>query len=275
VVVKLENVKKQPFFRQTWFILFTSGIILLAITDLAFIATANPNYLPTVILLGASLVPVTFVAYIYQRVPIGEIPLGPIAVAFLWGGALGTVLAGLLEYSAVRQMGAFSVIGVGIVEETAKLVIPVIIFLQARYLHEADGLLFGIAAGMGFAALETMGYGFVSYIQSQGSTGALNQVLLVRGMLSPAGHAAWTGIICSSLWRQRTLAGHTVFNCSIVGAFIAAVVLHSLWDILGTISSILGSRYSFLDYIGLTVIGVVSFILLIDRLSKAKHLPPI
>lgn len=271
--MKTENIRKQSFFHRTWFVLFISGIVLLAATDLAFLATSDPNYLPTVILLGASLVPVTFVVFIYQRVPVGEIPLGPLAVVFLWGGALGTILAGLLEYSTVRQMGAFSNVGVAVFEEVAKMIIPVIIYLQARYLHEADGLLFGVAAGMGFAALETMGYGFVSYIQSQGSTSTLNQVLLVRGLLSPAGHAAWTDIICASLWRQRTLNGRAVLNGPIIGAFVVAVALHSLWDIAGSISSILGLQYSVFDYIGLIVTGAISFVLLSNRLSKAKHLP--
>jgi len=60
-----------------------------------------------------------------------------------------------------------------------------------------------IAAGMGFAALETMGYGLVSFMQSRGDILILQQVLLIRGLLSPAGHAAWTGFVCAVLWRER------------------------------------------------------------------------
>lgn len=264
-------VIRQRFYQKTWFLVVVSGLVLFLATDLALIATTNPNYLPTVILIGAFLIPVAFVTYIYQRVPMGEIPLAPIAVTFLWGGALGTILSGVLEYQTVRQLGALSLVGVGFIEEAAKLVVPIVIFWQRRYFHEADGLLFGVAAGMGFAALETMGYGFVTFLQSSGDVNMLNQTLLLRGLLSPAGHAAWTGIVCASLWRQRQIAGHAVLNALVIGAFLLVVLLHALWDIAGNLSQVLGSQYIYLDIIGLISIGAISFTLLAIRLRSARH----
>ena len=44
-----------------------------------------------------SLVPVTYVAYLYERLPSWDVPLQALAVYFLWGGVLGTVLAGALS----------------------------------------------------------------------------------------------------------------------------------------------------------------------------------
>ncbi len=66
---------------------------------------------------------------------------------------------------------------------------------------DADGLVIGVAVGMGFAALETMGYAFVALIASRGDIGAVEQMLLLRGVLSPAGHMAWTGLACAALWQ--------------------------------------------------------------------------
>ena len=40
----------------------------------------------------------------------------------------------------------------------------------------------GVATAAGFAALETMGYGFVSLLTSRGNLGILDEVLLVRGL---------------------------------------------------------------------------------------------
>ena len=60
-----------------------------------------------------------------------------------------------------------------------------------------------ITAGMGFAALETVGYGLLAFTQRQGSLGSVEQTLLLRGLLSPAGHVAWTGLVCAVLWRER------------------------------------------------------------------------
>jgi RsiW-degrading membrane proteinase PrsW (M82 family) len=161
-------------------------------------------------------------------------------------------------------------LGVGFVEESAKLIIPLVIFSTGRFRHEADGLLFGIATGMGFATLESMGYGFTSYVNSLNSTASLDQTLLVRGILSPSGHAAWTGILCAVIWAQREKHGHAVLTMPIVGTFILVVILHSSWDYFGTISSDFPS-VAFLDYAGLVIVGIISFWLLMRRFFKAHH----
>ncbi len=201
-------IAKLSFVRRTWFLVLVSGLLLFLATDWALTSTSNPNFVPTVILIGAFLVPITLVVYTYQRIPIGEIPLPDVAITFLWGGALGTAVAGYLEYETARHLGVFVMIGVGLIEEAAKLVLPLIFFFQCRCRFEDDGLLFGVTAGMGFAALETMGYAFVALLQSRGNVDVLHQTLLIRGLLSPAGHAAWTGIVCAVLWRERERAGY-------------------------------------------------------------------
>lgn len=93
-------------------------------------------------------------------------------------------------------MGIFALLGVGLIEESAKLIFPLIFYFAGRYRSEASGILFGVASAMGFAALETMGYAFVTLLQSKGRLGALDEVLLVRGLMSPAGHAAWCAPSC-------------------------------------------------------------------------------
>jgi len=49
------------------------------------------------------------------------------------------------------------------------LIVPACILLVSRYRRPADGLLLGVAAGAGFAALETMGYAFVELVGVAGS----------------------------------------------------------------------------------------------------------
>ena len=60
---------KLRFFHRRWFQIFGGGLILFIATEEAFRITQNPNFFPTVILLGALLVPVSFVAYVYERIP--------------------------------------------------------------------------------------------------------------------------------------------------------------------------------------------------------------
>src|SRR5439155_5523450 len=215
--------------RGTWFRLFLGGLALALLVTEALARTGDPVYVPTVLLLGAFLVPVTLVTYLFERTTVHEVPLGTVAICFLWGGGLGTVIAGILEYRTLRALGPLALLGVGVIEEGAKLAVPLALYLRGRYRSEADGLLFGVAAGMGFAALETMGYGFTALLQSRGSLGALELTLLGRGLFSPAGHAAWTGLVCDVLWRERARRGRPALDRAVVGAFAAAVLLHTLW----------------------------------------------
>jgi RsiW-degrading membrane proteinase PrsW (M82 family) len=179
--------------RRRWLQIFFSGLVLLYLVERTLLATQNLNLVPSVLLLGAFLVPVTFTTYLYERLPEWEVPLPPLAICFVWGGALGVVVAGTLEYDLLRSLGVLALLGVGLIEEGAKLIFPLIFYFLGRYRSEGTGILFGVSTAMGFAALETMGYGFVTLLKSQGNLAALDEVLLARGLMSPAGHAAWTG----------------------------------------------------------------------------------
>ena len=259
------------FVSQKWVQILVIGAALFFGTEQALKFTNNINLVPTVILLGAFLVPATFVAYFYSQEQVLDkashlaIPLSLIAITFLVGGIIGSVVAGFFEYTTLRTSSISTLFSAALIEEAAKLIFPVIIFIRGRYRSEADGLLFGITCGMGFAALETMGYGLVALLQTQGNVGTLQEVLLIRGLLSPVGHAAWTGLVCAVLWRQRVKT-HKPFGALVLISFILAVIFHAVWDIAGTANSLV------ITYLGYTGIGIVSLTLLILRLRDARKI---
>jgi len=257
------------FIQRRWFQLFVSGLILLYAIERVLLATQNLNFVPSVILLGSFLVPITFVTYLYETLPSWGFPLPSMAICFLGGGVVGIVVAGTLEYHVLRTLGFLPMLGVGLIEEGAKLIFPLGFYLGGRYRSEAAGILFGTTCAMGFAALETMGYSFVSLLKSQGSLFVLNEVLLVRGLMSPAGHAAWTGLVCAVLWREREKVGRAVVNSKVVGAFLTAVLLHASWD---TFNSLRGA--TFISFLSLEVvsllIALMSLSLLNRRVQEAK-----
>ena len=256
--------------RRRWFQIFVSGLILLYLVERTLVATSNPNYVPSVILLGAFLVPITFVTYLYERLPNWDVPLPPLAICFIWGGVLGTVVAGTLEYDVMRALGFLPKLGIGLIEESAKLIVPLIFYFVGRYRSEAAGIVLGVATAAGFAGLETMGYGFVSLLSSKGNLGVLDEVLLVRGLTSPAGHMAWTGLVCAVLWRERLKVGHATLDWRVLGAFLTAVVLHALWDTFASIRSA-----TFVGFLGVTMlsllVALVSLVLLIRRVREARR----
>ena len=256
--------------RSRWLQVFVSGLILLFLVERTLVSTSNPNYIPSVILLGAFLVPVTFLIYLYDRLPTWDVPLPPLAICFLWGGVLGTVVAGTLEYDVARALGFLPKLGIGLIEESAKLLIPLVFYFLGRYRSEAAGIVLGVATAAGFAGLETMGYGFVSLLQSKGNLGVLDEVLLVRGLTSPAGHIAWTGLVCAVLWRERLRAGRAVVNRRVGGAFLTAVVLHALWDTFASVKTT--SLEGFLGVEALSLlVALVSLVFFIRRVREARR----
>jgi protease PrsW len=258
--------------RRHWFQILVGGLVLLYLVERTLLATQSINYVPSVLLLGAFLVPVTFVAYLYERLPEWEVPLPPLAVCFVWGGALGTVVAGTLEYDLLRGLGVFALLGIGLLEEGAKLIFPLIFYFLGRYRSEGAGILFGVSAAMGFAALETMGYGFMTLLQSGGNLLVLDEVLLARGLTSPAGHAAWTGLVCAVLWRERTKAGRAILNGKVIGAFAGAVILHALWDTFNLLQGVTFVESFSLELLS-PLVAVVSLTLLIRRVREASKEP--
>ena len=257
--------------RGSWVQIFVGGLILLVLVEWALFATGNPIYFPSAIVLGAFLVPVTFVSYLYERLPNWDVPLRPVVICFVWGGILGTVVAGVVEYDVAKSLGFLPTLSIGLIEEAAKLIVPLVFYFLGRYRSEAAGIVLGVASGMGFAAFETMGYGFVSLLQSGGNLGIVDVVLLLRGLTSPAGHASWTGLVCAVLWRERLKAGHAVLNLRVGGAFLTAVVLHTLWDTFASFRS--GVSFVGLNLLSL-VVALISLTLLIRRVREARSTEP-
>jgi len=258
------------FIYRRWFQVFIGGVLFFFICEQILKFTGNVYLVPFVVLLGAFIIPITFVVFFYgQERSIDKAvhragPRSMAAICFIVGGAVGITTAAFLEYVTLQKLTIPSLFLVALIEESAKLVLPIVVYILGRYHSEADGLLFGVASGMGFAALETTGYGFTTLITSHGDIGLLEEVLLIRGLLSTVGHAAWTGIVCATLWRQRERKAK-LFNPRVFWVFILIIIFHALWDIVSF------TNHAPIIFIGLMAIGSTSLVLLIRRLREAKH----
>jgi RsiW-degrading membrane proteinase PrsW (M82 family) len=267
--------ERQSFLgKHKWLWVGIVGVLLFVAAEQALRFTGNPNFFPTVLLLGSFTIPVAFVTYVYERERRLDrhsgSPLMTAALSFLVGGAIGVVAAGVIEFQTLKSLSVPGLLGVGTIEEAAKLIFPVGLFLWSRYRSEMDGILFGVAAGMGFASLETMGYGLVSFASANGNINVLDQVLLVRGLISPVGHAAWTGLVAGVLWRERQRKNRGLFNWPTFGVFVVAVVLHTFWDLANSLAGQTTSSLV-LALLGSLAVAAVSLTLLIRRLREARQ----
>ena len=214
-----------PLRKQQWWRVLAVGAVLYWATMKLLESSGNPNFAPTVILLGAFLIPVTYVTYLYEADALYDVPAGTLWLTFFYGGVLGTIAAQLLEQRLVLNMGVVGMLGVGFSEEIAKPLGTLWLARRHEFWSARHGFVLGAAAGMGFAAFETMGYGFTFLIASRGNLDVLGEVLLTRGVLSPMAHAAWTALVVGVFWRE----GHRI-NGKVIVAFLTAVLLHALWD---------------------------------------------
>jgi RsiW-degrading membrane proteinase PrsW (M82 family) len=214
---------------RRWLWLFGAMLALLVLSIAVEAITENPKFIPSILALGAFAVPVTFIAFVGSRVPAADVPLGPIAVCFVAGGVLGTAVASMLEWDTLRDLGTVPVILVGGIEEPAKLLVPVAFFFGARYVLTADGLILGVAAGMGFAAFETMGYALSALLQAD-QIGSAERLLFQRSAAAPFGHPAWTALVCTVLWHERHRLGRAAVTPRVIAAVVVAILLHAGWD---------------------------------------------
>jgi len=130
--------------------------------------TGNPNLFPTVFLLGNFLVPVSYVAFVYERRHLSLLSLATTALSFFSGGFLGVFAAAVLEPVFIRQLDVGSAFVVGLIEEFAKIIGVLVVARRRRHGEELDGLILGAAAGMGLAALESTGYAFTTFLSLVG-----------------------------------------------------------------------------------------------------------
>ncbi|MEW2355492.1 PrsW family glutamic-type intramembrane protease [Spirillospora sp. NPDC029432] len=213
---------------QNWQRILWIGLTLWAATVVVTLLTANTNLVPTVILLGSFLVPVTFVVWAYEHGRSPQVTVPMLFRAFVVGGVLGVLGAALLEAYLLRP-SLWMYVGVGLIEEAAKLAALLVV---ARNLHPRtmrDGLVLGATVGFGFAAFESSGYAFNAMLTVEGlSLGALVETEVLRGLLAPVGHGLWTAILGGVAFAASDRRWRV--TPPLVGAYLGVSLLHALWD---------------------------------------------
>ncbi|WP_407354828.1 PrsW family intramembrane metalloprotease [Methanolobus sp. WCC5] len=254
----------------SWLKVFTGGLLLYIFGVIALAATRNTNIFPTVVILGNFLVPITYVAFFYQRRHLSKLDMPTTAWAFFYGGLLGVLAAATLEPIFLSQHKLLYSFEVGLIEEFAKILGVLVIAKRCRHDSQMDGLILGAASGMGFAALESTGYAFTAFLASGGSLSQTVLITLVRGVIAPIGHGTWTAILVSVMFRE---SGPRIFNINhrVIGAYLTVSILHGLWNGLPEVLSIFPLPLVNV-FIGQVFVATVGIFLLWRRYDEAKRL---
>jgi RsiW-degrading membrane proteinase PrsW (M82 family) len=221
---------RRPPTGPSWVRIFLVGLVMWLATVVVTFATENSNLIPTIILLGSFLVPITFVTYALGRAD-EVITSQRIFSAFVYGGLLGVLGASVLESEFLRQQSGLLYVGVGLIEEGAKLAA---LWLLARRLPRytmRDGMVLGAAVGFGFAAFESAGYAFNALFTRTGlSLWNLLETEVLRGILTPVGHGLWTAILGGVLFATAARSGRPRLTGAVLGWYVVVALLHALWD---------------------------------------------
>ncbi|MCB2174366.1 MAG: PrsW family intramembrane metalloprotease [Actinomycetales bacterium] len=245
--------------RWSWLGVLALGVVAYLVVLQTMLSTQNANYFPSLLLIGAITVPMATLVFAATggraQVPTST---GLLVFTAVVGGLVGTLAAGAVEYDTLRNLSTVPMLAVGLIEETAKLAVPLAVYLLLRHRDPREGVLIGIASGMGFATLETMGYGFQVLLAAH-SIAAVDTTLLTRALLAPAGHIAWTGMTVAMLWRIRSAPHRGRAVWAFVATFAGAVLLHAAWD----------SASSVALRAVVAVVGLIALLVVVHRSHRA------
>lgn len=280
-----QNVWKPPVEtpqrgRWGWLKVLLTGLVLFIATTVVMFLTGNPNLYPTVILIGNFLVPVVFVALLYDYQHLSVLTPEKIATSFCVGGILGVLGASVLESLLIpvlsnpnQGLSLGGGLAVGLIEEGCKIAAVAFLARGMRHTMPIDGLLLGGAVGMGFAAFESTGYAFTAFLLSHGHVGASIAETVIRGLIAPFGHGIWTAILGAVLFRE---SGPTHFRITVpvILTYLFVSALHGLWDGLPQTLYLIVPPGIHISVVTLTlsVIGVVVLTIMYRRDRRAQ--PP-
>jgi RsiW-degrading membrane proteinase PrsW (M82 family) len=205
------------------------------------------------ILAGAVLVPVVYLVYLYEARVYRDAPVRVIGLTLGGGAVLGvvvTLIGDALSSTAplirstpfglsidVASIVLFLVV-VPIVSEVVKPLPALLLRGSSDFPETVDGLVFGISAGLGFAAAETILH-FSRVITSgdiQTTPGTWIFPIITLSVLTPLLQGSATGLITAALWRRRSGALGRLAMASIAVALVGHVVFDlgsELLDALG------------------------------------------
>ncbi|MEK6851368.1 MAG: PrsW family intramembrane metalloprotease [Candidatus Thermoplasmatota archaeon] len=232
--------------------------------------------------------PLIFLGVVRRTERYGREPLGRVLRTFLWGAIFAVILALIFSgvfialFQEVDRVYVFSgqfpnleiiLLALVIAPFTEELAKGLGVYLARPMIDEPeDGLIYGAASGLGFAASENLVYGLLALTQF----GSLEVSLLVIGVRSISSaflHASSTaafgyGIALRRLWPQ---------NFRALPYYLLAVALHSVYNLIASVGGLPQTGLSpesaaLLALLGAIVLAVAAFTVIRAKIRTADDL---
>lgn len=212
--------------------LIGSGVVYLLFV-LAWEMFENLNLLPGLIMTGAMAIPLSTVLFFFEVNVRKNVSLYQVIRLIIFGGIVSLLFSLVLFESPLAAFGFIGASVAGIIEEPGKLLALLVISRSAQYRYKLNGLVFGACVGAGFAIFESMGYAFQTLLATE-NAGDMNGNILIRGLLSPFCHIAWTAIAGAALWRvkgEKPFKFEMLKNPFFLRPFTVSVIMHMIWNL--------------------------------------------
>ena len=193
----------------------------------------NTNLLPGLIMTGCFAFPLATVLFFFEVNARRNVSLYQVVRMIMLGGIVSLLFSLVLFESPLAAFGWMGASIAGIIEEPGKLLALLVVAKSVQYRYKLNGLLFGGCVGAGFAIFESMGYAFQILLATE-SASEMNGNILLRGVLSPFGHVAWTAIAGAALWRVKGGAPFKfdmLKDSRFLRPFSVSVVMHMIWNL--------------------------------------------
>ncbi len=215
---------------RVWKLLLAVGAVVWIVAAVVTEVTDDDILVPTVIIVGSFMVPVTVAAFALSRDREGYLTTEEVLLGFLAAGTLGVVATALLEvYLLPAAAGTF--IAVGFIEELGKGAVLLAVAHQVHHRAPRDGMVLGAVVGAGFAAFESAGYALKAMLDHIDERPVVNilEIEAFRAVLAPFGHITWTALLGGALFASSR-GGRFRVSGRLVGTFLGVVALHAVWD---------------------------------------------
>jgi RsiW-degrading membrane proteinase PrsW (M82 family) len=215
---------------RVWKFLLAGGVVTWLVAAVVTEITGDNILVPTVIIVGSFLIPVTMAAFALSRQRDGYLTTEEVVFGFILAGTLGVVGAALLEtYLLPAASGTF--IAVGWIEEIGKGAVLLLVAHQVHHREPRDGMVLGAVVGAGFAAFESAGYALQTLLDNldHRSVIAVLEIEAFRAVLAPFGHITWTALIGGALFASSR-GGRFRVTRRLVLTILGVVAIHALWD---------------------------------------------
>lgn len=210
------------------------------------------------LLLVTFLPPLLFAVWLRNAERSRREPWGRVARAFLWGAVIAVLFSVLAEQFLAPglSMAVISIVVAPVVEETSKAL--GLFAIRDSRPAPVNGIVYGGAIGLGFAATENLLYVGGAYLTQGPEVAAWTAAF--RGLATVSLHASTTAFVGYAVWRLRFGPRRVVAFFLAPFAFGLAIVAHAAYNTLATLEQALLA-------LGL---GVLLFAWTLSRVRRAE-----